>query len=457
MKKDLRFRHRLLWLRLFCLLVAFAVSPVSLAGEVQPLYFDVKDVGKPGEEGPLIQPWKSVLLDREYGGQWVVAGDVDGDGEVEIVSAENFNKDDVHYTSTAVAQELDGTVLWRWGDPAVGRKTWHHDVACQIHDWDGDGSNEVVLCTKGFLVELDGATGRERRRFPIPDDATDCLVFCNLTGGDRPTDVLVKDRYRHMWAYNRAGTLLWTVTDPGGYRTAHQPRPVDLDGDGRDEVIAGYAMLNHDGSVRWVFESKKVDQKRGHLDCARVVRRGKTPEDWRIVLTCCGANNIALVDGNGKVMWEVSGHHFESVDVGQVLPASVGPQLVVDIDHQPRGNGPIWVLGEEGRFLGRVVTDYSRHHALLDWTGDGVQEILVGHNGAVYNYRGERVATFATPEPEGTAGDFERSLLIGDMTGDGVPDVMLATPDTVYIYKNEKGRKPDGPTRLGTEFNFTLY
>jgi hypothetical protein len=457
MKKVHGFRHRLLWLRVFCFLVAIAASPISRAGEVQPLYFDVKDMGQPGEEVPLIQPWKIVSLDREYGGHWVVAGDVDGDGEAEIVSAENFNKDDVHYTSTAVAQKLDGTVLWRWGDPAIGRKTWHHDVACQIHDWDGDGNNEVVLCTKGYLVELDGATGRERRRFHIPDDATDCLVFCNLTGGDRPTDVLVKTRYGQIWAYNRAGDLLWTVADPGGYRTAHQPCPIDLDGDGRDEVMAGYAMLNHDGSVRWVFESKKIDQKRGHLDCARVVRRGKTPEDWRIVLTCCGANNIALVDGNGKVMWEVSGHHFESVDVGRVLPGHPGPHLVVDIDHQPRGNSPIWVLEEEGKVLGRIVTDYSRHHALLDWTGDGVEEILVGHNGAVYDYRGERVATFATPEPEGTPGDFERSLMIGDMTGDGIPDVMLASPDTVHIYKNEHGRKPDGPTRLGTEFNFTLY
>ncbi len=428
----------------------------AYTGDGGPTLFDTVDTGAPGEKAPLIRPWRVVGLDAEYGGLWVVAGDVDGDGAVEIVSAENFNEGDVHYTSTAVAQRLDGTVLWRWGDPDIGRKKWHHDVACQIHDWDGDGRNEVVLCTKGHLVELDGATGQERRRLPIPDDATDCLVFCDLSGAGRPTDVLVKTRYTQIWAYNRRGTLLWTVKHPGGYRTAHQPRPIDIDGDGRDEIMAGYALLNPYGAVRWVFQSKAVDQRRGHLDCARVVRRGETPEDFRLVLTCCGADNIACVDGNGTVLWEVSGHHFESADVGHVVPDRPGPQIVVDIDHRPYGQSPLWLLDEQGNHLGRIVTDYSRHHALLDWTGDGLAEILVAHNGGLYNHRGKRIGTFRLPAPKGPDA-FERSILTGDMTGDGVPDAIITTPERIYIYKNEKGRKPAGPTTLGTEFNFTLY
>lgn len=445
-------------LTILCLLVVFGFCTVLCAKREGPVYYDVRDVGEPADKTSLIQPWKIVSLDAEYGGQWVVAGDVNNDGRVEIVSAENVNKNDVHYTSTAVAQELDGSVLWRWGNHAIGRKNWHHDVACQIHDWDGDGLNEVVLCTKGFLVELDGASGRERRRIDIADDATDCLVFCNLSGGRRPSDVLVKNRYHQIWAYDHAGNLLWTVKEPGGYRTAHQPRPIDIDGDGQDEIMAGYAMLNADGSVRWVFRSKKVDQARGHLDCCRIVRRGDRPEDFRMVLTCCGANNIALVDGTGRILWEVAGHHFESVDVGKVFPDVDGQQLVVDIDHQPLGKSPLWVLDENGELLGRIVTDYSRHHCLLDLTGDGVDEILVAHNGCIYDHHGRRIGVFAVPEG-GLVGKSkgERSMLLGDMTGDGVRDVMMATVEKVYIYVNRKGKKSSGRVRLGTEFNFTLY
>jgi len=355
-----------------CLLVVFLFCTALCAKQDVPVYYDIKDVGEPKDRTSMIWPWKVVSLDAEYGGQWMVAGDVDGDGRVEIVSSEK--------------------------------------------------------------------------------------VFCNLSGGKISSDVLVKNRYHQIWAYDQAGNLLWTVKDPGGYRTAHQPRPVDIDGDGRDEIMAGYAMLNSDGSVRWVYKSKTVDQKRGHLDCVRVFQRGDRPEDFRLVLTCCGANNVALVDGTGGIIWEVAGHHFESVDVGKVFPGLSGQQIVVDIDHQPLGNSPVWTLDEKGKLLGRIVTDYSRHHCLLDWTGDGVDEILVAHNGCIYDHHGRRIGVLAVP-----GGDLvgerkgERSMLIGDVTSDGVSDVMMVSPEKVYIYVNRKGTKSSGPLRLGTEFNFTLY
>ncbi|MHC4169720.1 MAG: FG-GAP repeat domain-containing protein [Planctomycetota bacterium] len=189
------------------------------------------------------------------------------------------------------------------------------------------------------------------------------------------------------------------------------------------------------------------------------MRRAGSAEDFRIALTCCGANNVALIDGNGKVLWELSGRHFESIDIGRVIPGQPGPQVVVDIDHQPYGKSPIWVLNERGEPLGQIVTDYSRHHCLLDWTGDGVDEILVAHKGGLYNDKGRRIGTFHTPGLENSADKpkYEKSMLIGDMTGDGIPDVVIATPYAAYIYKNKRGRKPAGPVPLGTEFNFTLY
>jgi hypothetical protein len=424
------------------------------AGAADPLFFDTNDAGLPPADVPAIKPWKVVPLDPDYGGQWAVAADLDMDGEVEFVACENHNVGDVHYTSTAVAHHLDGTVLWRWGDPSIGRKEWHHDVACQIHDWDGDGKPEVILATKGALVELDGRTGQEKRRIQIPDEATDCIAFADLAGRGRPTDVLVKDRYHNIYAYSYSGELLWHVRDPGGYRTAHQPRPIDLDGDGKDEIAAGFAMLNADGSVRWTFTSSQLDLKRGHLDCIRLMRRGNKPEDTRLVLTLCGANGIAMIDGSGKVIWERGGSHFESIDIGRIIAKHPGPQILVDIDHQPIGKAPLWLIGEDGALLGRINTDYARHHHLLDWTGDGLDEIFNAHSGAVYNHKGRRIATLMAP-PATDKG--ERSLLVGDFTGDGVRDVALVTTTALYIFKNENGVRPRQPIGLGTEFNFTLY
>jgi len=288
----------------------------------------------------LVKPWKTIALDPDYSGAWVVAGDLTGDGTVEIVSARNVDANDVHYTSAVVAQRMDGSVLWRWGNPAVGRRELHHDVPCQIHDWDGDGRNEVVLCTRGFLVELDGATGVEKRRFSLPEDATDCLVFANLSGGPRPPEVLVKTRYTRIWAFDYHGHPLWSVNHPGGYRTAHQPVPVDLDGDGRQEIMAGYA----------------------------------------------------------------------------------------------------------------------RHHALLDWTGDGVDEIVIAQPRALYDGAGQVLAVLDMDATDDLQGE-ERLVLSGDFSGDGVPDILLTTRaiSHVHIYRNERGRRPNPPAPLGTGLNVTLY
>lgn len=407
---------------------------------------------------PLVAPWRSVALDPDYSGAWVVAGDLDGDGQVELVSARNVDQNDVHYTSAVVAQHLDGTVLWRWGDPKVGRKQLHHDVACQIYDWDGDGRNEVVVAGDGFVAELDGASGRERRRFAIPQGASDCLVFANLSGGTRATDLLVKTRYTQIWAYNRDGRLLWTVEKPGGYLTAHQPVPIDLDADGRDEVMAGFAMLNHDGSPRWLFKSRKAEQARGHCDCFRVVRRGATPEATRFVLTMCGAEGLAMIDGNGTPVWEITGQHFESVDVARICADARGVQLAVDIDHRPWGEGPVWVIDEDGQVRARIMTEYARHHALLDWTGDGVEEIVVAQSRTLYDGAGRAVARLEMDPADDRTGE-ERLALVGDFTGDGVPDVMLTTRSMarVSVYRNERGRRPEPPAPLGTGVNFTLY
>src|SRR3989304_6523244 len=81
--------------------IALALCIALEAGSAKPLYFDVRDLGEPNESVPVIKPWRTVQLDGDYGGQWVVAADLDGDGAAGVVSCENVNNDDGDYTSTA--------------------------------------------------------------------------------------------------------------------------------------------------------------------------------------------------------------------------------------------------------------------------------------------------------------------------------------------------------------------
>jgi len=423
------------------------------------------------EDIPIIKHWKSFKLDSEYRGQWIVAGDVDGDGEVEIVSARNAGSLPAaernkygNYITSVIAHHLDGSVLWKWGNPRIGRNYVGYDIACQIYDWDGDGNNEVIIASKDALITLDGKTGKEKRRFSIPAGATDCIVFCNLTGNERATDVLVKNRYDQIWAFNYEWKLLWTSKHPGGYLTAHQPRPIDIDGDGKDEIMAGYAMLNPDGKIRWVLKRDGGGRFGGHLDCARVYRTGRTPEDFRIVLTFCGGKRIAMIDGNGEIIWALEGEHYQSVDVGKVCTDVPGDQVVVDCADTPF----IRILDENGTIVNEIVVSGNRFHRLVDWTGDGIQSIVVGgQERAMFNCRGKKIGIFDIPVPDLEMPDSEKSNeghiefipTLAEMTGNGIPDLIFSTSpgSVVYVYKNENGSKPKGGFQLGTGVNYTLY
>ncbi len=416
--------------------------------KMKPLLFDVRANELPTEGVPIIKPWKRITLDPEYAGGWIVAGDVNGDGQVEIVSARNVNENDNHYTCSVVAQRLDGTVLWRWGNPGIGRYEIHHDVACQIYDWDGDGNNEVVVAAKEKVVEIDGATGKEKQSFAIPPDASDCIVFANLTGAKRASQILVKTRYDKIWAYERTGRLLWSVEKPAGYKTAHQPYPIDIDHDGKDEILAGYALLNPDGSERWNIADQGINLTKGHLDCARIFRTGKKPSVSELVLTLCGGNRIVKINGEGNLIWSIEGLHFESIDIGKFCQNRPGKQIIVDVDHCPDGESPLWILDGNGNFLGRIVTNRSRRHLLIDWLGNGTESLVIGSAVSMFDDRGNKTAIFDTPA---------HSCYKGDMTGDHVPDLIFYGNREVYIFKNEKGKESDDYKVLGSGTNFTLY
>jgi outer membrane protein assembly factor BamB len=444
--------------------------PVRNLAETVPERFDVHVDDLTGENVPVVQPWKTIRLDPAYRGGWVVVGDLTGDGVAEVVSARcGALGPDTHYTSSVVAHRLDGSVLWWWGNPEARNTIWH-DVACQIHDLKGDGRNEVVVAADRRVVVLDGATGKELREFEIPAGASDCLTFCNLSGADRAADMLVKTRYTQIWAYDVSGKLLWTIEKPGGYRTAHQPFPIDLEGDGRDEVIAGFAALNHDGSLRWRLPNTGVAG--GHADAIRLFQDGDRPEEKRLLVTHCGGNRMDMLDGNGRYVWSVTGLHFESVFFGQLDKRLPGREIVVDICHTPWGQQPLLVLDENGKLLGRYTTMRSRQHRLIDWFGDGEDLVFLGQARALLDGRGNMRVRFQTPMPEGAFGpdnapaarqnpqsELRYMVHLADVTGDGRPDLVVNTvPGTaVWIYRNERGAKNLCPSRLTMPLNATLY
>lgn len=176
---------------------------------------------------------------------------------------------------------------------------------------------------------------------------------------------------------------------------------------------------------------------------------------------------MAKVDGNGLFSWSITGKHYESVDIAKVRPDIAGKQIIVDIPYAPWGKKPIRIIDENGIMLGQFMVSESRYHRVVDWTGDGINSIVVGQPRAMYDGWGKKVGIFDIPIPnfdmpaseKPSGGHIEILPTLADMTGDGVPDLIFSTNpgSVIYIYKNEKGKKPEEGFPLGTEMNYTLY
>ena len=411
---------------------------------------------------PIVSPWKTIELEPDFSGQWLVAGDLDEDGELEFVTARNHNQ----VVTAMSAYKLDGTQIWKWGEAGAGGSTLTYDVPVQIYDIDGDGKNEVIFSEEGFFVILDGSNGKEINRYPLPEGlrVADCITFANLRGGEHASDIIIKTRYTKLWAYTSDWEELWSWTPSDGYKTCHHPTPVDLDGDGKDEIMAGYTMLDDDGTEIWTFSSNKVTLASGHLDCCRVVETGNTPEEFRFVITCCGANLVAFLDGAGNVLWEISGHHFESADAAEISPDRKGKQIFVDIDHRPYGDSPIRLIHTDGIHIGTYVTNYSRHHRLVDWNRDGFDEIVLANALTICDGAGNRVVSFDLDgEAEGIrveqpAGDPGPLVSVVDMTGNGVEEVVLHTDRKIFVFASGSEPSEVGKRNIVSDTtNFTLY
>lgn len=367
------------------------------------------------------------------GGGKCLLGDLDGDGRMELVVVQADNDIDDRYVphqiTCVTAYRLTGEMIWQTGECHEKCGNFGSDFPAQVYDIDADGKAEILCVMNHEFLVLDGMTGSIKDRHPLPDEqAHDCIILADLTGKGRPTDIILKDRYRRMWALDCEWNLLWTHEGNIG----HFPWTADVNGDGYDEVMAGYDLLDHNGKLLWSCHDLE-----DHADC---LWTGDVTGNGSVQIAV-GGSVTCLYSADGKEIWRYDGSiESQHIALGKFCPKLPGLQ-VAGLDRIRRGDGykGQWD-GKDGMFLldcnGHELWKEDRKtkgwltivDALYGWNGEDRDYILAYRRGggelpALYDGDMQKVVVFP----------HDGYVIHADLFGRGKEDVIVYDKSTAWI------------------------
>ncbi len=226
---------------------------------------------------PKLKLWKKMNFEDFGVGRNLRFGDLNGDSSLDVLIGQvvHHGSEDSHSElSCLTAMTFDGKRLWQIGKADAWKNHLTNDVAFQIHDIDNDGKNEVIYTINMEIIVADAATGKTKYKTrtplvppskegtspePFPRILGDCLYYCDLEGKGYDGNIIIKDRYEHLWALNAKLKPMWQYE----CNTGHYPFAYDVDKDGKDELMMGYTLFNPDGRPRWTLQNKVKDHADG--------------------------------------------------------------------------------------------------------------------------------------------------------------------------------------------------
>lgn len=408
----------------------------------------------------------SIPLESGTTVQKVALGDLDGDGRYDFVLKtpnENIDPYELFWkkspeTYHLQARNADGVKLWEsdlgW---AIERGIWYSPYV--VGDLDGDGKAEVVVkmgegdprgpdgrVNEGpeWVVVLDGLTGMERARAPWPSRSPggEALGYNfasrNQLGiayldGKTPCVIVERGTYTviQVHAFQFAGKtleMLWNWNsleekNPSQWKGqgAHTLQAHDVDGDGRDEVVLGSAVLGPNGRGLW-------STGRGHPDHCYVgdiiPSRPGLEIFYGMETAQAESNGMCVVEAaTGKTIWSLPGatrHVHGTGFCADIDPRNPGLE-VYGCDTDPLKNFERgWLCSSTGAVL-EATKDLTSLRPLW-WLGNDRAQLLKGER--LLEYPGKK----QVGQIKGSA------VLIADAFGDWREEIFTSLPGELRIY-----------------------
>lgn len=365
-------------------------------------------------------------------------GDVDGDGEYEILLKwdPSNSHDNSHdgYTGEVLIDcyKLSGQHLWRIN---LGKniRAGAHYTQFMVYDLDGDGKAEVVMRTadgtidgKGNIIGDAQADYREAGTFDKKRNRTVnqgrifkgkeyLTVFSGLTGEALKTiDYIPQRGNLKAWGDNRANRsdrFLACIA----YLDGIHPSVVMCRGYYTRTVLAAFDWDGKELKEHWVFDSNNPGCEDYAGQGNHNLRVGDVDGDGcdEIIYGSCA------IDHNGKGLYSTKMGHGDAIHLTQFDPSHKG--LQVWNCHENKRDGSTYRNAATGEILLQIKSDHDVGRCLaadIDPTHPGV-EMWSGQSGGIRNAKGEVIAPKQRRMPTNMAiwwdGDLLRELLDGNV------------------------------------------
>lgn len=405
------------------------------------------------------RPYVSIPLQGEYTAQSLAIADLDGDGRFDYVIKQPAGNVDPYErywkrsedTFKLEAYRHDGTFLWRYDlGWSIEQGVWYSPFV--VYDLDGDGCAEVALkAGEGdprdadgrvqsgpeYLLVLDGRTGRQiaRTDWPDRDGFPRYDRYCRNQLGvaylDGRTPCLIVERGTYdvmkIVAWELAGGQLvrlwdWNEKQEGpAFRGqgAHCLRAADVDGDGRDEVVIGTAVIDDNGVGLWSTGEAHPDHVTiGDLDPLRPgleIHYGQ--EDAK------KQGGINMVDAaTGWPLWQLATPTTHIHGSGLCADLDPGHPGAECYGGERDDASARWIFSAQGRLIAqRDLGGLSPRAAYWDAS---LQRTLIRRDGTLVKFNGDSVE-----------GRIEgRLLAVADVLGDWREEIISSVPGELRIY-----------------------
>lgn len=435
--------------------VSITMTPAQHAEWIERDAIDTLMVAGMRAQYPQPRLWKTIDLKNFGSARQVRFGHLTGTDELFVVFAQHQKrgyKDAYAHISCLTAMDLDGKVLWQIGEPSTepDHVLLSADLPVQLCDIDGDGVDEVIMSRDFKLMILDGRTGEVRKSVPTPKSEqpdntlhslpykkyafdrvnVDAIRMADLRGVGRPTDILIKDRYSRVWAYDNELNPLWFFHEG---ITGHFPYTVDIDGDGKEEMFVGYHMVDDDGRLMWTLPVPT-----DHTDEILIGRWNPDVAEPQIAIAS-GDEGFMIANLQGEIVKKHMLGHVQRVSVGNYRPDLKGLELCVVTYWGYQGI--VYVFDCKGELLHEFEpTSNGNLLTPVNWTGDGRDLILLNGNvthGGLMDGEGRVVVRF----PDDGHPDLCAEVI--DLTGDGRDEIALWDAQRMYIYTQDRAADAD--------------